>query len=119
MPIRREDTSHMRLLMAALNSGQEIDVFIAASVAFLSEKEARRYLYYLHGKKMIHIDHWNRGKNGPYFPVFVIGEGEDAPRPRMSNAEKARRSRDRNRVPKPDALLRAFMRKTPPDGRAH
>lgn len=118
MPIRREDTSHMRLLMIALNSGQEINVFTAARVAHLSEKEARRYLYYLHGKKMIHIDHWNRGKNGPYFPVFVIGEGEDALRPRMSNAEKARRSRDRNRVPKPDALLRAFMRKAP-DGGSH
>lgn len=108
----------MRLLMAALNSGQEIDVFTAAQVAFLSEKEARRYLYHLHANKMIHIDHWNRGKNGPYFPVFVIGEGEDAQRPRMSNAEKARRSRDRNRVPKPDALLRAFMRKAS-DGGAH
>jgi hypothetical protein len=118
MPIRREDTSHMRLLMTALNSGQEIDVFTAAQVAYLSEKEARRYLYHLHTNKMIHIDHWNRGKNGPYFPVFVIGEGEDASRPRMSNAEKARRSRDRNRVPKPDALLRAFMRKAS-DGGTH
>jgi hypothetical protein len=113
MSVRRDDTSHMKLLMAAFEAGRELDVFEAAEVAFLSVKEARRYLFYLKDvKKVIHIDRWNRRATGPRFPVFVIGQGQDAERPKWSRAEKARAFRLRKRVPKPDLLLRAFMNPT-------
>lgn len=110
MSVRRENTSHMKLLLAAFNSGLEMDVNKAALVAHLSVKEARRYLFYLKDhKKLIHIDRWETKKRGPRMPVFVAGDGEDAMRPKPSRAERMRAYRLRTRIPKPDALLRAFM----------
>lgn len=112
VPIHR--TSHMRLLRAAFESGRELSAHDAEKVAFLHIRRVREYLRYLHERREIHIDRWDRRhKRGPWHPVYAGGEAEDAPRPKgLSNAEMMRMYRARHRVPRPDAMLAAFFHKT-------
>lgn len=101
--------AHIRLIVAALYSGRELSAEEAGEVAFVSTRHARRLLLLLKREGLIHIDRWEGNKRGPAHPIYAIGMENDAERPEpQSAAWRAKRYRDRRRIPQPDPLTRAF-----------
>lgn len=99
----------MRLLLEAFDRGDELDVFEAAKVAFLSERSAHRYLNDLLAMRLIHIDRYERSGNR-YTRVFAGGKARSANVPKgMSDAERKRKQREMNRRPRMSAIERALM----------
>ncbi len=108
MTARARSNSHMRLLLEAFDRGEELDVFGAAKVAFLSERSAHRYLSELLSQRLIHIDRYERSGNR-YTRVFAGGKARSASAPKgMSDAERKRRQRELNRRPRMSAIERAL-----------
>lgn len=99
----------MRLLVAALKAGHELSAREAAAVAIVSRQHARRLLASLMADRRVHIDRWERHAWGPYWPVYAIGDFPSAARPKaVTTAERSRRYRERNRIPRPDPLAKAM-----------
>ena len=69
----------------------------AAQVAELAGRHiatAREFLADMHAAGQCHITGWKRAVRGPFIAFYLLGPGEDAPKPRpLSQKERCRRYR--------------------------
>ena len=93
----RNEQPPRTILLRALERGEDLDHHKAARLTGLSVRNAREYLKMMHTAGDCHIDRWASNRQGPKFPVYVEGRGEDAAKPDVK-VEKALRRRGRRIV---------------------
>lgn len=87
-------------LIGALSDGVAKSYVELANYTGLHEHTVRRYIMALreHKPRLARITEWSEDVRGnPSIRCFAMGSRPDAPRPRMTPAERQRRQRDKKR----------------------
>lgn len=108
------ETNHMRLLMQAFESGEELSSLEASEIAFVSPRMARIYLNWMVEHRMIHVARWERNK-ARWFAIYALGHRRPAKRPAPQEAAaRSKNYRESNRKPRQDQLTRFISKITKP-----
>lgn len=76
---RQEQPVNTLILRELLFGPASVDELEA--VVRIHRRNLRRYLQLLHDDGKIYVHHW-RQRTGPALPVYALGVGDDAPRPK-------------------------------------
>jgi hypothetical protein len=100
MSRKRIELPESKLILGYLHHTPTIDYKVASLLISKHPTMARRYLKALYDAKLIHISEWKKDKlqPGPYWPVYGLGDDDDAEYPgeqikRQRNVRRRKRER--------------------------
>lgn len=85
-------------IIAALRTGAR-SVAELEALAFASQRNVMHHIKQLRERKEIHVCRWQRGKSGPFRPIYRWGQGTDAPRPEpLTDSQRCKEYRAKQRA---------------------
>ena len=104
----KDQKNYKRMLRILQEDGPLSVVGLLQRLPAASRWTVGRWAAFAHSDKAVHIVGWERGRRGPYAPVYALGEGEDKPKPEISPENwrvKASQARAKRRREDPEYVM--------------
>jgi hypothetical protein len=109
--LKRNIHPNRRRVLEALERGIPLSQIEIGGIAYVSPRSVREYLQHLRATNEARIAEWRDNSPGSPTPLWMLGSGEDAPKPTpMTSAECRRRSRAKDGVSELEAARKRAKR---------